>query len=123
MCAGCHAQMDPLGFALENFDAVGKWRTADGSASIDAAGALLNGAAFEGPATFRQMLLSNYREVFLLTVTEKALTYALGRGVQPFDMPAVRKIVRDAAAQDYRWSTLIIGIVKSAPFQMRGAES
>jgi hypothetical protein len=123
VCATCHAQMDPLGFALENFDAVGKWRTTDGTAAIDATGSLPNGATFDGPVSFRQAILLQYREAFLLTLTEKLLTYALGRGIEASDMPAVRKIVRDAAVQDYRWSALIRGVVRSAPFQRRGIES
>lgn len=118
VCASCHAQMDPLGFALENFDAIGQWRTIDAGEDIDASGQLPNGAKFGGPAAFRAALLDQ-RHLFLGTVTEKLLTYALGRGVEYYDMPIVRKIARDSEADDARWSSLILGIVKSMPFQMR----
>jgi mono/diheme cytochrome c family protein len=119
-CAGCHAQMDPLGFALENFDAIGRWRTTSGAANtpIDASGVLPDGAKFNGPAELRKILLDR-REEFVRTVTDKLLTYALGRGIEYYDAPAVRKIVREAAPGDYRWSALILGVVKSTPFQMR----
>ncbi len=118
-CSGCHKIMDPLGFAMENFDAVGKWRTsAEGGTPIDASGVLIDGTKLDGPASLRQALLAN-REDFALTVTDKLLTYALGRGTEYYDMPAVRRIVRTAAGSDYRWSALVIGIVKSQPFQMR----
>ena len=122
-CAMCHAQMDPLGFALENFDAMGRWRTvAEGDTEIDASGGLVDGSQFAGPAGLRTVLL-NRREQFVTTVTEKLLSYALGRRLEAFDQPAVRKIVRDAAADNYRWSSLVRGIVTSVPFQMRRAES
>jgi len=114
--------MDPLGFALENFDAVGQWRTLDGNAPIDASGVLADGTAFSGPAELRQVLLSR-REQFVHTVTEKLLTYALGRGLEYYDRPVVRTISREAARDDYRWSSLILGIVKSVPFQMRRSAS
>jgi mono/diheme cytochrome c family protein len=118
-CAACHAPMDPLGFALENFDAIGKWRTTNEAGTpIDASAAFLGGATFEGPAGLRAFLLS-HRDQFVGTVTEKLLTYALGRSVQYFDLPAIRKIRRESASNDYRWSSIISGIVKSAPFQMR----
>ena len=118
VCASCHAQMDPLGFALENFDAIGQWRTIDAGEEIDASGQLPSGAKFANPAAFRAALLDQ-RHLFLGTVTEKLLTYALGRGVEYYDMPIVRKIARDSEADDARWSSLILGIVKSMPFQMR----
>jgi Protein of unknown function (DUF1592)/Protein of unknown function (DUF1588)/Protein of unknown function (DUF1587)/Protein of unknown function (DUF1585)/Protein of unknown function (DUF1595)/Cytochrome C oxidase, cbb3-type, subunit III len=118
VCAGCHKVMDPIGFALENFDAVGHWRTSDEGASIDPSGTLFNGARVDGPAALRQMLLSR-PEVFVGVMTEKLLTYALGRGLEYYDMPAVRKIVRDAAGQDFRFSSLVLGIVNSAPFEMK----
>jgi mono/diheme cytochrome c family protein len=119
VCANCHAPMDPLGFALENFDPMGRWRTtAEGNSAIDASGALVDGSRFEGPAGLRSILLAR-REQFITTVTEKLLSYALGRRLEAFDQPAVRKIVRDAAADDYRWSSLVRGIVASVPFQMR----
>jgi len=111
--------MDPLGFALENFDGIGQWRTsAEGDTSIDASGTLSDGTTFNGPAEFRVALLK-HRDEFIATVTEKLLTYALGRGLEYYDEPAVRAIVRQAAPSEYRWSALILGIVKSAPFQMR----
>jgi hypothetical protein len=117
-CAGCHKLMDPIGFALENFDPVGRWRTAELNAPIDASGVLYDGTKFQGAVEFRQVLLS-HSEQYIRTLTEKLLTYALGREVQYYDAPAVRKITREAAASEYRWSSLILGIVKSAPFQMR----
>jgi hypothetical protein len=110
--------MDPLGFALENFDAVGMWRTTQGAIPIDASGELPDGTRFHGPAELRQILLSK-REQFVETVTEKLLTYALGRGIEYYDMPAVRKIVRDGASGGYKWSSIVLGIVRSTPFQMR----
>ncbi len=121
-CAGCHTLMDPLGFALENFDALGRWRTKDSNVEIDASGAFPNGTKFNGAAEFRKALL-NYREAFVRTVIEKLMTYALGRGLEPYDMPAVRAVMRDAVSSDYRWSSLILGIIKSTPFQMRRVES
>ncbi len=122
-CSGCHSRMDPLGFALENFDAVGQWRDADaGGAPIDTAGVLPDGAAFDGLPALRD-ILHGRRDEFVATVTEKLLTYALGRGVEPHDRPAIRAIVREAAADDYRWSSIILGITRSLPFQMRRSES
>ena len=117
-CASCHTRMDPIGFALENFDGVGKWRTAEGGTPIDPAGVLPDGVKFDGPAGLRKILLS-HPDQFATTVTEKLLTYALGRGLEYYDAPVVRKITRDAASGNYRWSALILGIVKSVPFQMR----
>jgi len=117
-CAGCHAVMDPLGFSLENFDAIGEWRTKDHSGPIDASGQLADGTKVEGAVTLRQALLK-HPEQFAGTITEKLLTYALGRGLESYDMPVVRSIVRDAARNNYRMSSLIMGIVKSTPFQMR----
>jgi mono/diheme cytochrome c family protein len=122
VCASCHARMDPLGFSLENFDALGKWRTADAGRPIDASGVLLDGTKVEGPAALRHALVAQ-KEQFVRSVTEKMLTYALGRGLEYYDAPAVRGIVRTAAADDYRWSSVILGIVKSAPFQMRRSGS
>jgi mono/diheme cytochrome c family protein len=115
VCASCHARMDPLGFALENFDGLGRWRS-----GVDAAGVLPDGTKIDGPIGLRKVLLER-KDQFVATATERLLTYALGRGVEPFDMPAVRTIARDAAARDYRWSALITGIVTSVPFQMRRA--
>jgi len=118
-CAVCHAQMDPLGFALENFNGVGEWRTTSEAGNpVDASGALPNGVKFNGPAELRKLLLS-HPEQFANTVTDRLLTYALGRGVEYYDQPAVRKITREAASNNYKWSSLILGIVSSVPFQMR----
>ncbi len=119
-CATCHRRMDPLGFALENFDGIGRWRTMDGATPIDASGALPDGTAFDGPAEFRAALVER-REEFVRTFTEKLLTYALGRPVGHQDMPAVRAILRAAEPGGYRWSSLILGVVESAPFQLRAA--
>jgi hypothetical protein len=118
VCASCHARMDPLGFSLENFDAVGHWRTMDGDGSIDASGVLLDGTKVDGPAALRRALVAQ-KEQFVRTVTGKLLTYAIGREMQYSDAPAIRAIVRAAAADDYRWSSTILAIVKSPPFQMR----
>jgi hypothetical protein len=119
ICASCHARMDPIGFALENFDGVGKWRTEDAGTVIDTSGKLPGGAQFQGPAGLKKLLLANYRDQFVGTVTEKLLTYALGRGLEYYDKPAVRSIMQQAAGDNYRMSALIIGIVRSTPFQMR----
>jgi hypothetical protein len=120
-CASCHAQMDPLGFALENFDAVGRWRTSEGNTAIDASGVLPDGTTFDGPAELRERLAGR-RDEFARTVIEKMLVYALGRGLEYYDMPTVRRIQRDAGAADYRWSSIIHAIVDSTPFQMRRPE-
>ena len=129
-CAVCHSRMDPLGFALDNFDAIGRWRTTETTVSwdpdgvtitkvpIDVSGLLPDGTKFQGVAGLRKFLLS-HPEQFATTLTEKLLTYALGRGVEYYDQPAIRKILKGAASSDYRWSALIQGIVTSAPFQMR----
>ena len=122
VCATCHAQMDPIGFALENYDAIGRWRAVGDSGPIDASGALPDGTTFNGPLELRELLSSRGDEV-VTNVVEKFLTYALGRGLEPYDMPAVRTIRREAATHNYRWSSVILGIVKSTPFQMRRAES
>jgi hypothetical protein len=122
-CASCHAMMDPLGLSLENFDFVGKWRTVDEALiPIDASGTLPDGTTFDGPSGLRQVLL-NPPDRFVRTLTEKMLTYALGRGLEYYDMPAVRRITRDVAASNYRASTLIFGVVNSLPFQMRRRQS
>ena len=122
VCASCHNVMDPLGFALENFDGIGSWRTTDADAPIDASGVLPDGTRFEGPAELQRVLLESKREEFVATATERLLTYALGRGVEPYDAPAVRSIIREAARSDYSWSSLLSGIVKSTPFQMRRSQ-
>jgi len=118
-CSGCHRIIDPPGFALEKFNSVGQWREtlADGS-PIDTAGVLADGTKVDGPAALRDAILSR-PDAFVTTLTERVLTYALGRGVEPSDMPVVRRIVRKAAQNDYRFSAILMGIVESAPFQMR----
>jgi hypothetical protein len=120
-CASCHKIMDPLGFSLENFDAVGQWRTKEAGAVIDASGQLADGSQVDGPVSLRKAVLS-HPEQFVGTMTEKLLTYALGRGLEYYDMPTVRSIVRDSARSDYRFSSLVTEIVKSLPFQMRKAQ-
>jgi hypothetical protein len=122
ICASCHSRMDPLGFSLENFDALGQWRTADGEAPINATGVLLDGTTVDGPAALRRALVAQ-KEQFVRTVAGKLLTYAVGREMEYFDAPAIRAIVRAAAADDYRWSSTILAIVKSTPFQMRRSRS
>jgi len=121
VCASCHALMDPIGFAMENFDAVGKWRESDAGAPIDTAGVLPNGVKIDGLAGLKQALLAK-PDQFASAVTEKLLMYALGRNLQYYDVPAVRGIVRAAARDGYTFSTLVSGIVKSTPFQMRTAQ-
>jgi hypothetical protein len=118
VCAGCHKVMDPIGFALENFDAIGRWRTADDGAAIDPSGTLFEGTRVDGPAGLRKMLTSR-PEIFVGVMTEKLMTYALGRGLEYYDMPAVRKIVADSKAHDFRFSYLINGVVNSPEFQMK----
>jgi hypothetical protein len=119
VCATCHSMIDPLGFGLENFDAVGSWRDVDESfAPIDPSGVLPDGRKFGGVTELRT-LLAQHPEQLVTTVTERLLTYALARGLEPYDMPAVRKIVRDARRSDYRFHSVVLGIVTSYPFQMR----
>ena len=118
VCATCHANMDPLGFALENFDAIGRWRESDEGAPIDSA-ITWRDTAIDSPKAFREALLRQGEDELLRTIAEKLLTYALGRGVDYLDAPTVRQIVRDAARDDYRWSSFVLGIVRSAPFQQR----
>jgi len=123
-CAGCHRMIDPAGLALENFDAVGAWRTRDGGTRgtpVDASGQLVDGTRVDGVIALRQALMRE-PDIFVSTVTEKLLTYALGRGLTAADMPAVRGIVRDAQRDGYRFSSIVLGIVRSAPFQMRSVE-
>jgi mono/diheme cytochrome c family protein len=123
VCAGCHAQMDQLGFSLENFDGIGEWRDAYTSgAKVDASGELPDGTKFNGPAELRQVLMKHSDE-FLTTMTEKLLIYALGRGLEASDAPAVRKIKRDAARENLRFGALIQGVVTSVPFQMKTAHA
>jgi len=122
VCASCHARMDPLGLSLENFDAIGQWRTTDAGAPINAYGVLLDGTKVDGPATLRRALVAQ-KEQFVRTVAGKLLTYAIGRGLEYYDAPAVRGIARAAAADEYKWSSTILALVKSAPFRMRRAGS
>ena len=122
VCASCHAVMDPLGFALEQYDAIGIWRDTEDGRPVDSTGALPDGTAIDGPAGLRELLMRRQEE-FVKTVTEKLLTYALGRGLEHYDMPAVRQIIREAASTDHSWSSIILGITKSVPFQMRRTES
>ncbi len=119
VCASCHSRMDPLGFALEHFDATGKWRENDQGAEINSTISWA-GRTVDSPKTFREALLSRNDE-FIRTVAEKLLTYALGRGVNYPDAPTIRQIARDLAKNDYRWSALVAGIVNSTPFQARRA--
>lgn len=120
-CSGCHQLMDPMGFSLENYDAVGRWRTAEGGTPIDAGGALLDGSRFEGVAGLQKALLSK-PEPFLTTFTEKLLTYALGRGADYYDGPAIRSVLHSARQSEYKFSAIIQGIVSSTPFQYRIAQ-
>jgi hypothetical protein len=117
-CASCHKIMDPIGFALENFDLVGTWRDVDGKSPVDASGQLVDGTKLNGPADLRQALLSR-SEAFVTNATEKLLTYSLGRPVQYFDMPTVRAVVHRAAQNDYRFSSLVLGVVSADAFQMK----
>ncbi|MGH8629216.1 MAG: DUF1588 domain-containing protein, partial [Burkholderiales bacterium] len=117
-CAACHARLDPLGFALENYDAIGKFRTSEGGSDIDASAALPGGATFRGPGGLKKVLMER-RDEFVECLAEKLLTYALGRGLEHFDLPAVRQVRREATRNDYRFSSLAIAIVNSVPFQMR----
>ncbi len=118
VCASCHRRMDPLGFAFENFDAVGAWREKDGGAPVDASGEMPDGRAFKGPDGLKQMLKQN-NSLFVRCLTEKMLTYAIGRGLEPYDRRAVDKIADAVAREDYRFAALIAEIIKSDPFQMR----
>lgn len=120
-CSGCHQLMDPVGFSLENFDAVGRWRTVEDTTPIDASGGLPDGSKFAGVAGLQKALVSR-PDIFVTTFSDKLLTYALGRGVEYYDAPAIRKVVRDSGAQDYRFSSIVLGIVNSAPFQMRRSQ-
>ena len=119
-CAGCHARMDPIGFAMENFDAVGKWRDRDADVPIDASGVFPDGSQFSGVAGLKIALL-NHPEQFVTTVAQKLLMYAIGRNLQYYDAPAVRAIVRESAGQNFTFSSLVLGVVKSVPFTMREA--
>jgi hypothetical protein len=120
VCATCHDVMDPIGLGLENFDAIGKWRTKEPGGAIDAHGQLVDGRPIDGAAALREALTVD-PEQFARVFTEKLLTYALGRGLEAYDMPTVRRIVREAADDDYRFSALVQGIANSTPFRMRRA--
>jgi hypothetical protein len=122
-CANCHSMFDPLGQALENFDAAGGWRAMDGGLPIDASGTFIDGTHFDGPAGLRAGLL-HYRDAYYTSLTQQLLAYALNRKekrgqVYDYEMPAIRKIVRDAAGTGYRWSSIFAGVAASAPFQMK----
>jgi hypothetical protein len=117
-CAACHARMDPLGFGLENFDAIGAWRTDDGKFKVDATGALPDGRSFQRPAELKAILRSD-GDAFAACLSEKLLTYALGRGLERYDKRVVKTIATRVAESDYRFSALVLEIVKSLPFQMR----
>jgi Protein of unknown function (DUF1588)/Protein of unknown function (DUF1585) len=118
ICANCHKLMDPIGLALENFDAIGRWRNTDGEAPIDPPDTLYNGVKVNGPASLRQVVLS-HPDQFVRTMSEMLMTYGFGRGLEYYDMPTVRSVVKEAAKSNYRFSSLVLGTVKSAPFQMK----
>jgi hypothetical protein len=118
VCASCHQAIDPVGFALENFDAVGRWRDSEDGQLVDASGGFIDGSELVGTSGLEQALL-NRPELFVRTLTEKLMTFALGRGLEYYDAPAVRKIVASAKEKDYRFSQVVIGIVQSTPFRMR----
>jgi hypothetical protein len=123
VCATCHSMIDPAGFALENFDATGRWRKVDEAGMpIDASGVLPDGTKFSGLQAF-QAALASHPDRFARTLVEKLLTYALGRGLEAYDMSAVRAITAEAASSDYRSAAIVLGIVKSLPFQMRRASA
>jgi Protein of unknown function (DUF1585)/Protein of unknown function (DUF1588) len=118
-CASCHARMDPIGLAMENFDPTGRFRTLELNGDpVDATGELIDGTKLDGAASLRKVLVGN-SEQFVLTGTNRLLTYALGRGLDYYDMPTVRKIVRETAPSKYTFTSLVLGVVKSTPFQMR----
>jgi hypothetical protein len=118
VCASCHTKMDPLGFSLENYDAVGKWRAGYAGQALDVSAVMPDGTKFEGPKGLQDVLLSR-KDQFVEAMTERLMTYALGRGVESYDMPAVRSVRDQAAKDDYRMQTIILGIVQSVPFSMR----
>ena len=118
VCASCHKIMDPIGLSLENYDYLGRWRDADQGVPIDATGQLVDGTKIDGPASLRRAILDR-SDMFVITMTEKLMTYGVGRGVRHYDQPAIRSIVRNAANENYKFSSLVLGIVKSEPFQMR----
>jgi hypothetical protein len=121
-CAGCHRVMDPIGFALESYDGIGRWRKTEDGAPIDTSGTLFNGATVDGVVGLRRSLVAQ-PEIFVGVMTEKMLTYALGRGLEYYDMPAVRRIVREAKTKDFRFSSIVLGVARSTPFQMKEVRS
>jgi hypothetical protein len=118
VCAGCHRVMDPIGFSMENFDGIGRWRAKEDGLVIDASGTLFTGARLDGVNALRQEM-TRRPEVFVGVLTERMLTYGVGRGLEYYDMPAVRKIVHDAQSTNYRFSSIVLGVVQSVPFQMK----
>ena len=118
VCASCHSRMDPLGFALENYDVIGKWRSHDDGGPIDPTGKLTNGETFSGPDGLRKHLLS-HPDAFIDATVARLMTYALGRQLDARDQPAIRQIMRESEAGGYHFSDLILGVVNSVPFQMR----
>jgi len=122
VCASCHALMDPIGFGFENFDAIGRHRTRDGQETIDPSGKLATGETFDGPGELARILAGPKKDLFVRNLVEKMLTYGLGRGLEYYDKCAVKKIVREMEAADYRFSTLILGVVESVPFQQQRGE-
>jgi hypothetical protein len=121
MCASCHARLDPIGFGLENFDAVGRWRAKDGEAPIDSSGVLPGGIKFNGPAGLKAYLKGK-RELFTRCLSEKMLTYALGRGLENYDRCNVDAIIKSVSKNDYRFSSLVLAVVESDPFRKRRGE-
>ena len=121
VCATCHSRMDPIGFALENFDGIGAWRDEDNGTKIDSSGKLPDGSAFNGAAGLRTLLLTQHRDEFISTFTEKLMIYALGRGLESYDRPTIRTIMRDAAKDNTTIPALIRAIIASPQFQMRKA--
>ncbi len=121
-CAGCHKVMDPIGFALESYDGIGRWRKTEDGAPIDTSGTLFNGATIDGVVGLRRNIVA-HPEIFVGVMTEKMLTYALGRGLEYYDMPAVRRIVHDAKTKDFRFSSIVLGVARSTPFQWKEVRS
>jgi len=122
-CAVCHTKLDPLGFGLENFNAIGSWRAEDGKFPVDSTGVLPGGRTFHGPAELKALLLKDGRDAFAAEMAEKLLTYALGRGLERYDRPALAAIQSSLAANDYRFSKLVNEIVNSLPFRMRSVKT
>jgi hypothetical protein len=121
-CASCHARMDPIGFGFENYDGIGAWREREGDFAIDASGKLVSGESFNGAAEFKTILLKKKRSEFVHCLTEKMLTYGLGRGLEYYDQCAVDQITKNLATNRYKFSSLVMEVIKSTPFQMRRGE-